>query len=1021
MRNSGTEDVSRKSVTVFYYTEVNNVPGVIKSEFYNVDLKPIAQSIRQDEYIDALNGCTSEIVLFLDADRVGPNSVGGIIDHYIRSAAGNRTVGYVSDKKEKSFFGIIRNSWSTDPEIQNSPVFIGAKADFCKAYAGADLSGNLFTAIGYSLQKTGVKFCRLEEGGCKGNDGQAGKSRELILNYELKIPAKYLITGRFFKELFQDRGKAGRNMVFRMLTLLFLVFTFLYMPYISRDYGITGDEFPDQRHAGYVLDYFTKGDTTALYQPKTTLHLYGISMQVVAEAVCQAFHIENYYEVRHAVCALNGALGILFVGLLGLRWGGGLCGLMAVLLMFFTPRYFGHSMNNLKDIPFAAGYVMTLFYTVRLFDHYPFFKLRHMLGLVLGIALALGTRSGGLILYPMLLMYAGLFYIQSYGIRNFYKFGKHRSDIGYIFAILIVVGVASYILSILLWPFALQKPFSNVLVSLEQFTHYNIGLRTIFEGKQMMSNMLPWQYAPKYLLIGMPVVCLAGFAGYLIVLLFKKREFSLISYFILFAAVFPVFWVIYKNSNLYGGIRHLLFVMPAMVLLAARFWSLSIEMMRSKWVKMAVVLLFVTGLLLPVVHMVKNHPNDYIYFNEFAGGLKKSYGDYEMDYYYNSLKKSCDWFRKNVDLPKDKKTVVVSNHSGILQYYFRRDTNISVIYSRYYEKYSKDWDYAIMGNVYINRYQLKSGVFPPEGVIYSSDVEGLPMSVVMERDTKEVLEGFKLEQDRKYAEALVVLERYFIQHPKNEEVASRIAKLYYTVGNLQKAEEYGKIALRLHPSLNEALYVQTMVNLRQRRYQEALASAQAILNENEFSPEGYYLKALVYNGMKNYKEAIENVNKTLSMRPKHDGALALAGDIFVKNENYKVAADIYRQLFEIKKSVNEMVLLADCYCRMQDYKQAERLLAEVQKVQGGYFPAYKVWLRMTIQRQDWQSAARLLAQMTRVSDDSELFTLKALLAEGQGQRGQAVGLVKQALELNPDNAEALKLQAKWSKNVQIVK
>ena len=44
------------------------------------------------------------------------------------------------------------------------------------------------------------------------------------------------------------------------------------------------------------------------------------------------------------------------IGLLGMRFGGGLCGLISMLLLFFSPRFFGHSMNNLKDIPFAVGY-----------------------------------------------------------------------------------------------------------------------------------------------------------------------------------------------------------------------------------------------------------------------------------------------------------------------------------------------------------------------------------------------------------------------------------------------------------------------------------------------------------------------------------------------------------------------------------------------------------------------------------------------------------------------------------------
>lgn len=174
-----------------------------------------------------------------------------------------------------------------------------------------------------------------------------------------------------------------------------------------------------------------------------------------------------------------------------------------------------------------------------------------------------------------------------------------------------------------------------------------------------------------------------------------------------------MYWVIHSHSNLYGGIRHLLFVMPPMVVIAGRFWSGIIDWCRG-YLRVVPVFMFTFLLALPVSHMLRNHPGEYVYFNEFIGGLKGAYGDYETDYYFNSLKKSTDWFKENVlpGLPKDEKTTIVTQAASIMDYYFRKDTNIHVIYSRYYEKYSKDWDYAIFGNVYISSYQLKNHLFP---------------------------------------------------------------------------------------------------------------------------------------------------------------------------------------------------------------------------------------------------------------------------------------------------------------------
>lgn len=1010
MKSNTVAEVTRKKITLLYCPVSGKSAEEIKTGSYQLEVKTIAKTLTQEEYFQVINSIDSEIVMIVDGERMPLSSVALVLQNYGKDIRDEIAVGYLYPEKKRAPWGGIRNQWCADRDILNSPFLIGTKKDFLKAYAGGGLSENIVMAVAYSLQKNlEMKFSGIEVKGLNPAATPENTRKTLLLDYAVKLPAKYLFSGLFFQSFLKPEGRVERNMVFRALMFLFICFSFIYMPYISQDYGISGDEFVDQRHAGYVIDYFTKGDTAALYQPKTALHLYGIGVQVIAEGVCRVTSADDIYMTRHVINGLVGALGILVTGLLALRWGGGLCGLLAVLMMFFTPRYFGHSMNNLKDLPFAVGYVMSIYYFIRLFDHYPYFKLRHILGAVVGLFLALGTRSGGLMLFPCFIMYGGLFYIQKTGLREFYKFGRHRWDFGRILNILLLVIAAGYIASILLWPYALEKPLTGVTQSLKQFTNFNVSLRTIFEGNQMMSSMLPWQYAPKYLLIGVPLITVIGFLGYWLYVIVRRKEFTLISYFLLFTAVFPVIWVIYKNSNLYGGIRHLLFVMPIMVVVAARFWVLLIQR-TPRVVRIMAAAVWIGLLCLPLIHMVKNHPNDYVYFNELVGGLKQTYGDYETDYYYNSLKNSSDWFKKNIRKNKDEKITIVTNHQEILRHYFRKDPNVRVIYSRYYEKYSKDWDYAIFANVYINRFQLKNGIFPPEGTIYACDVDGLPMSVVIKRESKKDFEGVQLELEKKYEEALVVLTEYIKEHPRNEEILSRIAKLYYMMNNLPEAERFGQLSLKLHPSLNETLYISTLVYLLQNKPNEAMASAQRILDENNLSADGYYLKAMVFNKMKKYKEAIDELNKALSFRPNHDGALSLAGEIMMKNGNYTTGVEIYQKLLKNSKDIRYMSALADCYCRMQNYQQTDLLLNQIEQAKPSYFPAYKVLLRKFIQQKNMPQAAQLLKLMEQVEPDSELYVLRALYQNMQNNRNEALAALGKALELEPDNNEALALK-----------
>lgn len=993
-----------------YSSGISEAEGIKKvAEKYEV--RTLNGQVSQTAFLDCLNRIDAEYILLVDTDRFPLSMSETLVSTYLKNFH-HGEIGYYS-KEEPRFWGdlFFRKYSAVTAWIVESPFLIGPKKCFYQAYAGEEL-GTFCGAVGYSLQRiSGIRFKRLACTATVAPPADRPSLGKYRLRYSWQIPFRYLFSGEFFRNILNASDKVQRDMVWRMLFVLLAGFTFLCLPYLSGDYGVTGDEFVDHRHAGYVLDYFAGKDTVALNQPKTFLHLYGNSVQVIAAAVCRWFGVENCYEVRHFIGSLVGAVGILFAGLAGLRWGGGLCGLLSLLLMFFTPRFFGHSMNNLKDIPFAVGYIIALYYTIRLFDYYPRYRFRHIAGVVAGIALALGTRSGGLILYPMLLMYAGLFYIQYYGIREFYKFGKYLNPVLKIFGVLILIFCCSYILAILLWPFALQRPFGNVIYSLEKFTYFSVGLRTIFDGEQMMSNMLPWKYAPEYLCIGMPLVTVLGFFGYGVYAFFRKKEFSLIAYFLFFAAIFPVFWVVYKNSNLYGGIRHLLFVMPPMVVIAGRFWSCSIANSR-KYLKTGLVVIFVGLLSLPVIHTIKNHPNQYVYFNETIGGLKGAYGNFETDYYFNSLKESTEWFRQNVlpDLPKDRKTIVVSQFAAGVEYYLRKDTNVRVIYSRYYEKYAKDWDYAILGNVYVERFQLQHGGFPPAGNLYASTVDNYPMSCVVKRETKEDLKGFQLEKAQKYEEALAVFEQYVKNFPDNPEVWGRMSKLYYTVDRMEQGKAAAEKALQLHPKLNEALYMSVLIDLKLRDYHGAFDAVNKMLSVNSVSVDAYYLRATVYYAMKRYQEAVRDLNKALAIRPNYDRALVLAGDIFRDNADYRQALKMYQAAIKSRNSISSQVQSADMLVRMKKYPEAVQILKQAIEVQASYYPIYKVESRMYLQQGDLRRAAVCLKRLEPIVTDAELFVLRAMYYKQLNDKEAMTQMLECALTLEPGQVEALKLK-----------
>ena len=108
------------------------------------------------------------------------------------------------------------------------------------------------------------------------------------------------------------------------------------------------------------------------------------------------------YVLRHRVNAVFGWIGIVFTGLLASRLFGPWSGILAVILLAASPGYFAHSMNNPKDLPFAAMSVMVLYCLSRLSPRWPYLTVGTGAALAVALGLALGTRPGALLYFGYL-------------------------------------------------------------------------------------------------------------------------------------------------------------------------------------------------------------------------------------------------------------------------------------------------------------------------------------------------------------------------------------------------------------------------------------------------------------------------------------------------------------------------------------------------------------------------------------------------------------------------------------------
>ena len=196
----------------------------------------------------------------------------------------------------------------------------------------------------------------------------------------------------------------------RIITFGFFIGYAILILFTFRDYGITWDESVQNIYGKKVLNYYWSFFQNREFLAYKNLYLYGALFEASAALVNQ-FSSLGEYETRHLMNALVGFLGVLGVYALTKKTTGSApAGLIAAVFLFLTPRYYGHSFNNPKDVPFAVFYLLGILCMVNSMTYWNQLKTPKKWILLTGLAIGstVGIRVGGLILifYLFLFFYA---------------------------------------------------------------------------------------------------------------------------------------------------------------------------------------------------------------------------------------------------------------------------------------------------------------------------------------------------------------------------------------------------------------------------------------------------------------------------------------------------------------------------------------------------------------------------------------------------------------------------------------
>jgi hypothetical protein len=157
---------------------------------------------------------------------------------------------------------------------------------------------------------------------------------------------------------------------------------------------------------------------------------------------------------------------------------------------------------------------------------------------------------------------------------------------------------------------------------------------------------VPRWYVPVYILVRLPMITLLGAALATVLTVYprltrsaeramQRRETA----FITFAVIFPLACQVIGRGPAFTGLRHFLFVVPLLSILAGIGFDILLHAF-AQWrrdVAIAASAMIAACLLLDAGVLVRLHPHEYLFYNELVGGLEGASGRYVTDYWVNIM------------------------------------------------------------------------------------------------------------------------------------------------------------------------------------------------------------------------------------------------------------------------------------------------------------------------------------------------------------------------------------------------
>ncbi len=676
-----------------------------------------------------------------------------------------------------------------------------------------------------------------------------------------------------------------------------ILFSIIVLP-STQNVGFSSDEIEQHSYGLRALKFYkTFGKDTSYmisdsgiqgWDGTDGIKSYGAGFYTLSAGVSKLFPNTLAYDVRHFISGLFGILLILFVGLICKSIMGINCGIIAIWMIFLSPVVTGMSLYDDKDLPFATCYVASIYYIISYIKNISNQKHWIIIGSIISMGFAIGMRVIGFFLPFYFVLFVTTKILIDKDLRgSLIKFNRRATNI---LLSIFVIGSGSYILGVSMYPYLLStEHIARLLEIVLEMAKYPLKTPMLFDGERIWSTELPLvNYISTFLLYQTPVVTTIGiiFTVPLIIIKFKTINFRDNRYIsiviLLFALVFPLSIIIYKNAVIYNHIRHILFIFPLISILSSISIFYFFRSFSSKYIKYPTMIILLFFGLKTAVWMVNANPNLYIYLNEISGGYSKAGPNFDRDYHHISARQCFNYMiKENNILNKNKKTLIISNTpwqiKKLAEHHFgEKAKNITVKYCGYNSYSNLAWDYAIMTDEFFP-INVKETFFPTPHTIYSIDLDGVVLSCLAKNKDKLEYKGINLICDMKYSDGLKLLERSYSKNPNNISIYNWLAYGYSEVNNSEKAIKFFTLSEKYNIS-NETLFNWTYGNIQyqNKNYNEALKGFNWVLTNSKINDINLLYKIIICNKRINNKpEALKTLKLLLNIYPNDKVGLKL--------------------------------------------------------------------------------------------------------------------------------------------------